>query len=91
MASGDVLGCDKSSTAHYPPESFRYAYKMPSYQRVTIETLERRGQTEWRVIGWTSDGKPLTIAYCPNEEMARQLKQTLLEGAGMDAPGCTSP
>jgi hypothetical protein len=62
---------------------------MPSYKQVTIETLERGGQTEWRVIGWTSDGKPLTIAYCPNEEMALQLKQTLMEGSGLDSPNYT--
>jgi hypothetical protein len=50
---------------------------MASYQRVTIEQVERGTVTEWRVIGWNTDGKPVTIAYCPNEEMARQIKQTL--------------
>ena len=56
---------------------------MKTYKRVTTEIVERGTRTEWRIVGWSSDEKPLTIAYCPNEEMAEQLKQVLTE-AGKD-------
>ena len=62
---------------------------MKSYKRVTIEIVERGSRTEWRIVGWSSDEKPLTIAYCPNEEMAEQLKDVLIE-AGKDRPAPTS-
>jgi len=58
---------------------------MKTYKRVTIELVERGSRTEWRIVGWSSDEKPLTIAYCPNEEMAEQLKDVLVE-AGQDRP-----
>ena len=58
---------------------------MKTYKRVTIEIVERGIRTEWRIVGWSSDEKPLTIAYCPNEEMAEQLKDVLVE-AGQDRP-----
>ena len=58
---------------------------MKTYKRVTIEIVERGSRTEWRIVGWSSDEKPLTIAYCPNEEMAEQLKDVLME-AGQDRP-----
>jgi len=56
---------------------------MRTYKRVTIEIVERGSAIEWRIVGWSSDEKPLTIAYCPNEEMAEQLKDVLIE-AGKD-------
>ncbi|HEY3197631.1 MAG TPA: hypothetical protein VGJ57_06425 [Nitrospirales bacterium] len=56
---------------------------MKTYKRVTTEIVERGNRTEWRIVGWSSDEKPLTIAYCPNEEMAEQLKEVLTE-AGKD-------
>jgi hypothetical protein len=56
---------------------------MKTYTRVTIEIVERGGRTEWRIVGWSADEKPLTIAYCPNAEMAEQLKEVLTQ-AGKD-------
>ena len=58
---------------------------MKTYKRVTIEIVERGSRTEWRIVGWSSDEKPLTIAYCPNAEMAEQLKEVLMQ-AGKDRP-----
>lgn len=52
---------------------------MRTYKRVTIEPVLRGGRTEWRVIGWVSVQEWATVVHCPNEEMARQIKQALLE------------
>jgi hypothetical protein len=52
---------------------------MPPYTRITIRQIKRQDKTMWCLVGWVSDKEWLTIAYCPNVEMARQIKQAVME------------
>ena len=62
---------------------------MRTYRRVTIETIQRGGRTQWRVVGWVSFQEWATVVHCPNEEMAQQVKHALLETGGKDGPRYT--
>ena len=56
---------------------------MGAYQRITIDTVQWRRTTLWRVvIRWTGKNRSLTVAYCPNKQTALILKKVL--EAGLD-------
>ena len=65
----------------------KYMSTMPRYTRITIRPLKRQGEDMWCVVGWVSDRERLTVAYCPNEEMAQQIKQALMEASHRDGSG----
>jgi hypothetical protein len=50
---------------------------MRKYKRVTIERVELRGMTAWRVVGWITKGKRVSIAYFPTEKGAKQMKKAV--------------
>jgi hypothetical protein len=60
--------------------------RMRTYRRITIEPVQRSGQTVWRVVGWVSPQEWATVVHCPNEEMAQQIKLALTETVGPDIP-----
>ena len=47
---------------------------MRSYQQITIESVQLASMTAWRVVGWVTKEKRLTIAYFSNEEGAKKMK-----------------
>jgi hypothetical protein len=54
-------------------------FVMPPYTRITIRQIKRQDKTMWCLVGWVSNREWLTIAYCPTVEMARQIKQAVME------------
>jgi hypothetical protein len=51
---------------------------MRTYKRVIVQAVRLGDITAWRVVGYDSKGKRTTIAYFPNEEAARGMKQVLM-------------
>ena len=58
---------------------------MRKYKRVTIESVQLRGMTAWRVVGIT-DGQQVTIAYFPTAKGAKHMKKTLTAHSLTHAP-----
>jgi hypothetical protein len=52
---------------------------MLPYTRITIRQIKRQNKMMWCLIGWVSSREWLTIAYCPDMEMAHQIKQAVME------------
>lgn len=50
---------------------------MRFYKRVIVQTVRLEDLTAWRVVGYAK-GKRYIIAYFPNEEAARHMKQALM-------------
>jgi len=59
---------------------------MRTYERVTIESVQLRGMTAWRVLGWITKGKRVTIAYFPTEKGAKKMKKAIMGSSLKDAP-----
>ena len=51
---------------------------MRTYERVTIESVQLRGMTAWRVVGWIAKGTRVTIAYFPTERGAKKMKKVMM-------------
>jgi hypothetical protein len=47
---------------------------MRLYEQVTIESVQLASMTVWRVVGWITKKKPLTLAYFSHEEGAKKMK-----------------
>lgn len=52
---------------------------MRKYERVTIESVQLRGMTAWRVVGWIMKETPLTIAYFPTQKGAKNMQKAIMQ------------
>ena len=59
---------------------------MRKYKWVTIESMQLRGMTAWRVVGWITKETSLTIAYFPSEKGAKKMKKAIMESGPKHRP-----